>query len=84
MLQDRFGDCMRKARLLKQHMIATLACLAMHATWQMLDASPSSLSTSSLAQGFFSLSQARYSMGYLGQQQYDMDMQASAVINIGE
>ena len=37
-----------------------------------------------MAQGLFSLAQAKYSMGSLGQQQYDMDMKASAIVEVIE
>ena len=33
-------------------------------------------------QGLFSLAQAKYSMGPIGQQQYDMEMQASSTVHI--
>ena len=35
-------------------------------------------------QGLFSITQARYSMGALGQQQYDAEMQATATVTVVE
>ena len=43
---------------------------------------PSSLYLS--FQGLFSITQARYSMGALGQQQYDAEMQATATVTVVE